>query len=362
MSASTLTQPGEGQMLAFRFIPGAAGASVAREIIPIPVPTPDQVLVKVLAAGVCHSDCSILDKDFQKGMFAMPNPFVLGHEGAGTIVKLGSNVKDPALKEDTYVALLGVNACFESSCEACSNGLDNSCAKLPYMGFGADGFFASYVAIAAKDVVPVPATTEQVRPAVAAISTDAVLTPYHSLKSCAQLTPNQTILVIGAGGLGLNAIQVAKNCLGVQKIVVTDIRDVSVKAALSVGADYACKPDELEALIKEHNFVFDTVIDVVGIPETFNTSLQRVRIGGTIQIVGLSVREIPLPLVAVAMKNVVIKMSTWGCKDELKEVLQAVADGKVKPEVEERPLEDCIQVLQDLASGKIRSRVALVPS
>jgi propanol-preferring alcohol dehydrogenase len=229
------------------------------------------------------------------------------------------------------------------------------------MGFGADGFFAQYVAIAAKDLVPVPATTSQVPPAVAAIATDAVLTPYHSLVSCAQLTPNQTVLFIGAGGLGLNAIQIAKNVIGVSNVVVTDIRDISVKEALKAGADYACKPEELEALVQEHGFVFDAVVDMVGIPDTFNTALARVRIGGLIQIVGLSVREIPLPLVAVAMKNVVIKMSAWGCKSELEAVMDAIASGKIKPQVDERPWEDCLQVLEDLASGRIRSRVALVP-
>ena len=141
----------------------------------------------------------------------------------------------------------------------------------------------------------------------------------------------------------------------------TDIREVSIKAALEVGADYACKPEDLDALVKEHNFSFDTVVDVVGNVETFGRSLQQVRIGGLIQIIGLSVRELPFPLVAVAMKNVTIKMSAWGTKSELKEVLNAVASGKVKPQVEERSLEECLEVLQDLATGKLKNRVALVP-
>jgi len=346
-------------MVAFRFIPGATGgASVSREIISIPTPKPDQCLVKILAAGVCHSDCSILDKEFQKGMFAMPSPFVLGHEGAGTVVSLGSNVKDEDIKEGTYVSLLGTNACYSQTCEACSHELGNSCTALPYMGFGADGFFASYVCVQVKDVVPVP---DNVSPAVAAIATDAVLTPYHSLITCAKLTSNQTVLIIGAGGLGLNAIQVAKHCAGVATVVVTDVRDVSVKEALKVGADHACKPEELEALIKEHKFVFDTVVDVVGNAETFNTALARVRIGGTIQIVGMGTRELPIPLVATAMKHVELKFSAWGCRSELKEVLDAISAGKVTPQVDERPLEDCLQVLEDLNSGKLRSRVALIP-
>ena len=354
------TQPADGEMVAFRFIPGATGgASVSRQVVQIPTPGPDECLVKVLAAGVCHSDCSILDAEFQKGMFAMPNPFVLGHEGAGVVVSVGSNVTE--FQPGSYVAVLGTNACYTKSCGACTHGLDNSCLTHPYLGFGGDGFFASHVSVSTRNLVEVPADQETVKPSVAAISTDAVLTPYHALVSCAKLTPDQTILVIGAGGLGLNAIQIAKHVLGVKNVVVIDIRDVSVKAASEVGADYACRPEDLDALIKEHNFVFDSVIDVVGNAETFANALYRVRIGGLIQIIGLSVREIPFPLIAVAMKNVTIKMSAWGTKLELKEVLNAVASGKVKPQVEERPLEDCLEVLQDLAIGKLKSRVALIP-
>jgi len=347
-------------MIAFRFIPSttAGGPSVAREIIPIPTPKPDQCLVKILAAGVCHSDCSILDKDFLKGMFAMPHPFVLGHEGAGTIVALGADVHDDDLKEGTSVSILGTNACYSQTCHSCSIGLDNTCTALPYMGFGADGFFASYVAVSVKDVVPVP---PNISPAVAAIATDAVLTPWHSLVTSAQITPEQTILIIGAGGLGLNAIQIAKHCIGVATVVVTDLREQSIKEALRLGADYACKPEELEALVAEHKFRFDSVVDVVGKPETFATSLAQVRIGGMIQIVGTGAREIPMPLVAGIMKHVAIKLSAWGCKAELKEVLAVIAEGKVKPQVDERPLEDCLKVLEDLNSGKLRSRVALIP-
>jgi len=357
---SSKIQPADGEMVAFRFIPrSTGGASVSRQVIPIPTPGPDECLVKVLAAGVCHSDCSILDAEFQKGMFAMPNPFVLGHEGAGVVVSVGSNVAE--FKPGSYVALLGTNACYTDSCGACAHDLGNSCTSNPYLGFGGDGFFASHVSVSTRNLVEIPADEETVKPSIAAISTDAVLTPYHSLVSCAKLTPDQTILIIGAGGLGLNAIQIAKHVIGVKNVIVTDIRDGSVKAALGVGADYACKPEELDALVKEHNFVFDSVIDVVGNAETFGSSLHRVRIGGLIQIIGLSTREIPLPLVAVAMKNVTIKMSAWGTKSELTEVLKVVASGKVKPQVEERPLDECLEVLQDLATGKLKSRIALIP-
>lgn len=360
MSSQNRPQPADGEMVAFRFVPqSTGGASVARQLIPIPTPGPDECLVKILAAGVCHSDCSILDPDFQKGMFAMPNPFVLGHEGAGVVVSVGSNVTD--FKPGSYVALLGTNACYTQSCGACANGLDNACLTHPYLGFGGDGFFASHVSVSPRNLVEVPADQETVKPSVVAISTDAVLTPYHSLVSCAKLTPDQTILIIGAGGLGLNAIQIAKHVIGVKTVVVTDLRDVSVKTALQVGADYACMPGQLDALIKENNFVFDTVVDVVGNIDTFGDSLQRVRTGGLIQIIGLSAREIPLPLVAAAMRNVTIKMSAWGTKSELKEVLDAVATGKVNPQVEERKLEDCLDVIRDLAAGKLKSRVALIP-
>ena len=242
-----------------------------------------------------------------------------------------------------------------------AHSLDNACLIHPYLGFSGDGFFTSHVSVSTRNLVEVPADQETVKSSVIAISTDAVLTPYHSLVSGTKLTPDQMILVIGAGGLGLNTIQIVKHIIGVNNVVVTDVRDISVKAALEAGADYACKPEDLDVLIKEHNFIFDTIVDVVGNTETFGSSLQQVRIGGLIQIIGLSVHEISLPLVAVAMKNVTIKMSAWGTKSELKEVLSAVATGKVKPQVEERSLEDCSEVLQDLATGKLRSRVTLIP-
>jgi propanol-preferring alcohol dehydrogenase len=347
-------------MVAFRFVPRATGGgSVARQVIPIPTPGPDECLIKVLAAGVCQSDCNILDADYQKGVFAMPDPFVLGHEGAGVVVSVGASVTE--FKPGSYVALLGTNACYTKSCGACSYGLDNTCRTHPYLGFGGNGFFASHVSVSTRNLVEVPANKETMKPSIVAISTDAVLTPYHSLVSSAKLTSDQTVLIIGAGGLGLNAIQIAKYVIGVKKVVVTDIRDVSVKTALEVGADYACKPEELDALVEEHGLVFDTVADVVGKAESFKASLHHVRIGGVIQVIGLSVAEIPLPLVAVAMKNVTINLTVWGTKTELKEVLNVVAAGKVKPQVEERSMEECLEVLQDLASGKVKSRIALIP-
>ena len=154
-----------------------------------------------------------------------PNPFVLGHEGAGIVVLVGPDITE--FQPSSYVALLGTNVCYTKSCGACAHGLDNTCLTHPFLGFGGDGFFASHVSVSTRNLIEVPADQETVKPSIAAVSTDArILTPYHSLVLCAKLTPDQMVLVIGAGGLGLNAIQIAKHVVGVKNVIVTDIRDV----------------------------------------------------------------------------------------------------------------------------------------
>ncbi|KAI0784624.1 chaperonin 10-like protein [Abortiporus biennis] len=347
-------------MVAFRYYPGETTA--VRETLPIPTPKPDEVVIKILAGGVCHSDLGILDPSGSIGEWH--NPFTLGHEGAGIITSLGSNVSKtyPNLKEGTYVGVLGPDPCFEPSCNMCSQGKDNLCTTTDeWYGIGRDGAWAEYCAVRAICCIPVPGTPETVPPEVVAVATDAVLTPYHALKTCDKLTAGQTIVVVGAGGLGHNAIQIAKNVLGAGTVVAVDPRETSLVGAKEAGADYGVSPDDLSSLIKEKKLTVDLVVDFVGTQTSFDTALGAVKPAGTIHIVGLMAPFVKLPLMQAVLKDLTVKTSFWGCKTELAEVLDAVAKGKITPQVETKPLEQCLEVLKEFHEGKVKGRIALVP-
>lgn len=131
--------------------------------------------------------------------------------GAGEIVALGESVSSmfPELHLDQYVVIHSRNACFLPDCSHCSVDADNLCGRHLPCGLGIDGSYAPYVAVPARIIVPVNATKEEIPPPVAAVSTDAVLTSYHALKD---LKVGETVLIVGIGGLGMNAIQIAKVC------------------------------------------------------------------------------------------------------------------------------------------------------
>ncbi|KAJ3484372.1 hypothetical protein NLI96_g5688 [Meripilus lineatus] len=347
-------------MTAFRYYPKETTA--VRETLSIPTPKPDEVVIKILAGGVCHSDLGILDPSSSIGEWT--SSFTLGHEGAGIIHSLGSNVSrlDPGLKKGAYVVVLGPDPCFEPSCAVCSTGKDNLCSATDqWYGIGRDGAWAEYCAVRAACVVPIPADQKAVPPPVAAVATDAVLTPYHALKTCVGLRPGQTVAVIGLGGLGHNAIQIAKNVLGAGRVVGVDTRASTFDAARQAGADQVFTPDDLEVLAHDPKVSIDVVVDFVGTQKSFDTALAIVKPAGIIHIVGLMAPSVQLQLMPAVLKDLTVKASFWGTKAELAEVLHAVAQGKIKPEVHTRPLDDCLEVLKEFHEGKVKGRIALIP-
>jgi len=346
------------EMLAYRFRPKAAHP--IEETIPIPTPSPDQVLIKILAAGVCHSDLNILVAGLAPPEWIYN--FTMGHEGAGTIVSIGSEVDatHPDLKVGTYVAIHGPNSCEQTTCIACGRGNDNLCRAIWSYGLGVDGAWAEFAVVRATCAIAIPGDIVSIPPEVAAVSTDAVLTPYHALKSL-KVGPDQTVLVIGCGGLGHNAIQIAKNCFGVGKVIGCDIREIGLESATRSGADYVTKPDGLAALIEENKLVVDVVVDFVGNQQSLLTGIGTVRPAGIIHVIGLGAATLEVPLAGICFKELTVRSSFWGTKHELVEVLQHVADGKIKPEVETRPMNQAARVLQEMAEGTLKGRVALVP-
>ncbi|KAF5371094.1 hypothetical protein D9757_010817 [Collybiopsis confluens] len=315
------------------------------------------VLVKVLAAGMCHSDLMFYEG---KHKLSRDQPFTMGHEGAGEIIALGRSVPStfPDLSLQQYVVIHSTNPCLLPTCAQCSIDADNICVQnIPY-GLGIDGAYAPYVAVPARIIVPVKATKEQIPPAVAAVSTDAVLTSYHALRNVKE---GETVLIVGVGGLGINAVQIAKNVRRAKTVIATDTREEILQTALDVGADYAVRPEDLAELLSSKKLVVDTGCDFVGVDSTYNTILQHVRSRGTILLIGMGSASIGLPLVAAARKEITVKSNYWGTRAELSEVLEILKTGQVKPVVETRPLSRAVEAFEDMRNARLKGRVALIP-
>ncbi|KIP02860.1 hypothetical protein PHLGIDRAFT_122107 [Phlebiopsis gigantea 11061_1 CR5-6] len=148
--------------------------------------------------------------------------------------------------------------------------------------------------IRATSVVPVPATQEQVPPSAVSASTDAVLTPYHAMKTRCRLQPEHTVLCLGIGGLGYNAVAIAKRALGVRCVVACDTREQALENAKEAGADYIATPADLLRALSTNRLVVDFAC------------------GGTIHLVGIDGRSLEVSPLAAMLKDFTIKASFYG--------------------------------------------------
>lgn len=335
--------------------------TIFRSRIQVPVPGPEDVLVKLLAMGVCHSDCAIRDLTETPPFWS--EEFTLGHEGAGEIVDMGKNAST-SLAIGDLVAIHPVAGCKSDKCAHCSHGWPQACKSTDNgnHGLGRDGFFAEYVVCKAEAAVLVP---KGVQIQHAAIAPDALLTAYHAVKHTAAVTANDTVLIIGMGGLGLNAVQVAQH-LGAKRILVCDTQqgavDVAVRLGIAKGDAFCTAGPDAKALHEVlADVVVDTVIDFVGHEQTLLQAQLTVRPAGLVVLVGLlSPKATVLP--GLLVTNVLTLKGTFcGTVDGLRECLDLIAQGIVKPQVVERSINDLPQVLRELDDGKVRGRQVLMP-
>ncbi len=318
-----------------------------RQDIERPRPGPGEVVVRVLAAGVCHSDLHVLD-----GIAPFPIPMTLGHEGAGVVEEVGPGVTEP--RPGQLVALYGPNA--EGDCRFCRTGQENLCPFGPPIGLGIDGCYAEYVRCRARSAVPVP---DGVPPEQAAVATDAVLTPYHALRTVGALRAGETAAIIGLGGLGLNAVQIAR-LLGAYVIAV-DLVPSKLDQARALGAHETVDARDAAAVEALAERLPDLVADFVGLEATVRSAQQIVRPGGRVVLVGLGAALGPLSIVRHGTSQIATLGSFWGTSQELREVLAFIARGALRPAVSTAPLAAVNEVLARLRRGEVEGRIALVP-
>ena len=315
--------------------------------VPKPTPGPGQLVIKIGGAGACHLDLDLM-KDCGDGQLS-PNrwnpPFTLGHENAGWIDSIGAGVS--RFREGDPVAVYGAWDC--GGGEGGGGGL------------GLDGGMAEYMLISFERLlIDLP---DGLKPVDAASLTDAALTPYHAIKkSWAKLTPDAFIVIIGVGGLGHMAVQIAKVTTGAT-IIAIDSRSEALELASSLGANYTFKVgDEIQSKVKDltGGYGAEVVLDFVGNEQTVALGASICRALGDFTIVGIAGGVLPFSFFSIPYETN-LQTTYWGSRAELAEVLDLAAHHLISPKISKFNLEDAPQVYLDLAAGKIEGRAVIVP-
>lgn len=328
-----------------------------------PHPGPGQVVVKVGAAGACHSDLHLM-REFGPGVVPWDPPFTLGHENSGWVHELGDGVTGVEIGQ--AVAVYGPWGC--GVCAQCVRGFETYCenpAAAPIPGGGAglglDGGMADYLLVPdARLLIPLPDGLDPVR---AAPLTDAALTPYHAVRrSWPKLTPGSTAVVIGVGGLGHLAVQIIKATTAA-RVIAVDTRAEALELAEREGADQAVRSGETAAQVIRDatgGLGADAVFDCVGADATLALGAAVGRVLGDFTVIGIGGGTLPVSFFSVPYE-LSLQTTYWGGRFELVEVLDLAARGLLHAQTTEFSLDDAVEAYHRLERGEITGRAVVVP-
>ncbi len=328
-----------------RLVPDLSGDLVEPADVPLPEPEgPHDVVVRIAGAGVCRTELHLLT-----GEIPVELPHVLGHENAGFVEAVGSEVKtvrtgDPVL---CYPFVSGGLSDPER------DGLDQWAPDRVTPGINAPGGFATHLLSHERAMVKLP---EGVDPTDLAPLTDAGLAAY---RACAKpdLRPGDTVVVLGAGGLGHLAVQILA-AISPARVVATDIRTEALVLAEECGAADAVRPDRLTALLGGARPA--AVLDFVGSDETSAAGLELLGFGGHYVAVGVG-GSLRIPIFDLVGGEKKIEGVYVGSYRDLVEVTDLALSGRLVPRVTRYPLDQACRALSDLAAGRILGRAVLVP-
>jgi alcohol dehydrogenase, propanol-preferring len=331
--------------------------------LPTPIPTGSEVLVEVTHCGICHSDLHFWKGEYNMGGGKIMKladrgvelPRAPGHEIAGRVVAMGPDAKGVAIGDMRIVyPWLGCG-----DCAACNNGRDIMCLTPKAIGVIRNGGFGSHVLVPHARYLVDPGGVD---PALAATYACSGLSVYSAIRKIMPLEPDQPILLVGAGGLGLMAIAMLK-ALGHRNIVSVDIDAAKRQVALAAGATQAVDGagDGLTARVLAACGPTAAVLDFVSNDSTARASFDTLGKGGTLVVVGVAGGEITLSLAGLIFRAQSVVGNLTGTLDDLKAVLALANSGRLAP----TPINLCAHnqanaALLDLKAGRVTGRTVLV--
>jgi propanol-preferring alcohol dehydrogenase len=327
-----------------------AGPIVIEEV-ETPVPGPGDVLVKVQACGVCHSDLHLAqgDWDMLRGITKMP--LIGGHEIVGVVSSVGEGVTDLKIGDRVGVPWLHWSC---GECEYCCAGRETLCGKQKITGCTVDGGFAEYVKAPSTHAAKVPDTlsAEEAAPLLC-----AGLTVYKALKNSG-IEKGERLAIFGVGGLGHLAVQIG-HAMGAQ-VCAIDITDEKLALARSLGAEWTVNaateqvPKTLRTIGGAH-----VALVTSASAAAYETALRCLRKGGTLAVVGMPNEPFKVSAVAMVAGEIRIVASAVGTRDDLRELFELVAKFPIRCHVETRPLEALPEVFEQMKRGAVLGRVVI---
>ena len=319
------------------------------EEVPVPRPAAGDVLVKIEACGVCHTDLHAAEGDWP----VKPNPpFIPGHEGVGHVVAVGAGVRH--VKEGDRVGVPWLySAC--GYCEHCLGGWETLCETQQNTGYSVNGGFAEYALANAGYVGHLPDNVGFVEIAPVLC---AGVTVYKGLK-VTDTQPGDWVVISGIGGLGHMAVQYAK-AMGLN-VAAVDVDDAKLALARRLGATVtvnARTTDPAAYLKKEIGGAHGALVTAVS-PKAFEQAIGMVRRGGTVSLNGLPPGQFPLDIFGMVLNGITVRGSIVGTRLDLQESLDFAAMGKVKATVASDRLENINDIFARMHKGQIEGRIVL---
>ena len=330
-----------------------------------PKPHGDQVLIKVKSVGVCHSDLHLWEGgyDLGDGQFmkvtdrGVKYPVTPGHEIVGTVEEIGDNASNVSIGDQVLIfPWIGCG-----NCPACKVKDENLCDAPKSIGVFQDGGYSDYVLIPNSKYL---SKLDGVDPDSATSLACSGLTAYTAIKKSNQNNP-EFLVIIGAGGLGLMGVQIAK-AITDAKIICVDLDDTKLKTAKEMGADYTINskdPETSQKIISVcHDKGADSVVDFVNAPPTVKLGLSILRKRGNLILVGLFGGSIELSLVTIPLKSIIIQGAYTGNYSDMVELLELARKGTINPIISKRySLDEANNALEDLKARKIIGRAVINP-
>lgn len=325
------------------------GKPLTIEQVPVKAPGENQVLVKVITSGVCHTDLHACEGDWP----VKPKlPLIPGHEAVGYVVALGRGVEH--IKEGDIVGAPWLfSAC--GYCEYCITGWETLCESQQNGGYSVDGGYAEYVVADARYVARFPVGINFLE---MAPITCAGVTVYKGLKET-EAKPGEWVAISGIGGLGHLAVQYAK-AMGLH-VAAIDVSDDKLALAKSLGADITvnARTQAPGPYLKEQTGGMHGILVTAVSPVAFEQALSALRRKGTISLNGLPPGSFDLPIFDTVLNRYTVRGSIVGTRKDMQEAIGFAVEGKVKTTVHSAKLEDINDVLDQMRKGEIQGRIVL---